>query len=75
MDGHLVGTVDGNRWDIRYVQLTSDGETATGHSIGTIELLEDGRLSVEDERAWESKPGTGESVLEEVDREPGRRVE
>ncbi|OVE84555.1 hypothetical protein [Natronolimnobius baerhuensis] len=66
VDGHLVGTVDGTQWDIRYVQLNTAGETATGHSIGDIEVLEDGRLSVEDEWEWESKPGSGTSVHEEI---------
>lgn len=68
VDGHLVGTFDGERWDIRYAQITEDGETATGRSVGVIEVLDDGRLRVEDEWEWESKPGAGESVLEEVDR-------
>lgn len=66
-DGHLVGTLDGTQWDIRYVQINEKGETATGHSIGEIELLEDGRVRVEDQWEWESKDGTGESVLEEVE--------
>lgn len=68
VDGHLVGTFDGTQWDVRYVQLNEDGETATGHSVGAVERLDDGRLRVEDEWVWESKPGAGESVLEEVDR-------
>ncbi|WP_121741804.1 hypothetical protein [Natronorubrum halophilum] len=65
-DGHLVGTFDGRQWEIRYAQLTTDGETATGRSVGTVERLEDGRLKVEDEWEWESKAGSGKSVLEEV---------
>ena len=68
VDGHLVGTLDGTHWEIRYVQLTDAGETATGHSVGEIELLEDGRVRVTDEWEWESKEGTGESVLEEIER-------
>lgn len=65
-DGHLVGTFDGEHWDVRYVQINEDGETATGHSVGDVELLDDGRIRVEDEWEWESKPGEGESVHEEV---------
>lgn len=68
VDGHLVGTFDGTRWDVRYVQVNEDGETATGHSIGVVTRLDAGRVRVEDEWEWESKPGSGESVLEEVDR-------
>lgn len=67
VDGHLVGTFDGTRWDIRYVQINEAGETATGHSIGVVTLLDDGRVRVEDDWEWESKQGTGESVLEEVE--------
>ncbi|NGM69271.1 hypothetical protein G6M89_09670 [Natronolimnobius sp. AArcel1] len=66
VDGHLVGTFDGTHWDIRYTQINTAHETATGHSVGVVERLEDGRIRVEDEWEWESKPGTGESVHEEV---------
>ena len=66
VDGHLVGTFDGRTWDVRYTQPNADGETATGHSVGTVELLEDGRVRVDDEWEWESRDGSGESVLEEV---------
>ncbi|MGQ3413872.1 hypothetical protein ACT4ML_16685 [Natrinema sp. LN54] len=66
-DGHLVGTFDGEQWDIRYTQINTDNETATGHSVGDVELLDDGRVRVEDEWEWESKSGTGESIHEEID--------
>lgn len=68
VNGHLVGTFDGDQWDIRYVQINTDNETATGHSVGDVELLADGRIRVEDEWEWESKPGTGQSIHEEIDR-------
>lgn len=67
VDGFLVGTLDGARWDIRYVQQDEAGETATGHSIGEVTTLPDGRVRVEDEWTWESRAGAGESVLEEVE--------
>ena len=67
VDGHLVGTFDGEQWDIRYTQINTDNETATGHSVGDVELLDDGRVRVKDEWEWESKPGTGESIHEEID--------
>lgn len=66
VDGHLVGTFDGSEWDVRYSQINSNQETANGHSVGTVELLEDGRVRVEDEWEWESQKGSGESTLEEV---------
>ena len=65
-DGHLVGTFDGRRWEIRYAQIDADGNTATGHSVGEVSLLDDGRVRVDDVWEWESKAGSGESVLEEV---------
>lgn len=68
VDGYLVGTFDGVGWDVRYVQLHGDGETASGHSVGIVTLLDDGRVRIEDEWEWESKNGAGESVLEEVER-------
>lgn len=66
VEGHLVGTFDGRRWDVRYVQLNAAGNTATGHSVGDVERLADGRVRVEDEWTWESREGQGTSVLEEV---------
>jgi len=67
VEGHLLGTVDDGEWDVRYVQLNENGETATGHSVGEISVLEDGRVRIEDQWEWESKDGEGESVLEEVE--------
>jgi hypothetical protein len=64
--GHLLGTLEGDRWDVRYVQVNVEGETATGHSVGTVERLADGRVRVADEWEWESRDGEGSSVLEEV---------
>jgi hypothetical protein len=69
-EGYLVGTFDRSRWDVRYVQINEAGETSTDHSVGVVSRLEDGRVRVEDEWVWESKPGAGESVLEEVPRGP-----
>jgi hypothetical protein len=67
VEGHLIGTVDDGHWDVRYVQLDDEGETATGHSRGEIEVLDDGRVRVEDDWEWESRTGGGESVLEEIE--------
>lgn len=66
LQGYLVGTLVENQWDIRYVQINQDGETATGHSIGVISLTEGGRVRVDDEWEWESQPGEGQSVLKEI---------
>lgn len=60
VEGHLVGTLDGKQWDVRYVQLTTDGETATAPCSRTV--ASGSRTS-----GRESKAGSGASVLEEVD--------
>ena len=64
--GFLVGTSDGSTLDFRYTQLTTDGATATGHSRDRIERLADGRVRLHEAWAWDSRPGRGTSVLEEV---------
>ncbi|MEM4782534.1 MAG: hypothetical protein QXG03_13365 [Halalkalicoccus sp.] len=64
--GFLVGRSDGESLDFRYTHLTVDGETATGHSIDEIERLPDGRVRLHEEWAWDSKEGSGTSVLEEI---------
>jgi hypothetical protein len=67
VEGHLVGTFTDGCWDVRYVQLHADGETATGRSVGEVTILDDGRVRVADDWEWESKEGGGSSVLEEVE--------
>lgn len=64
--GHLVGHHLGETLDFRYTHVTTDGDTATGHSVDRIEHLDDGRLRLHEEWEWDSKPGSGSSVLEEV---------
>jgi hypothetical protein len=63
--GFLVGTRDGDRLDFRYSQLNDKGETASGHCSTTISVLPDGRLRFDEDWAWESKPGSGTSAVEE----------
>ncbi|MFI9149120.1 hypothetical protein [Streptomyces sp. NPDC053367] len=64
--GRLVGTRDGDRLDFRYVQLRLDGTTASGHCVSRVVELPDGRLRLEETWEWESRPGSGTSVVEEV---------
>ncbi|MDN3261503.1 hypothetical protein QWJ26_17070 [Streptomyces sp. CSDS2] len=64
--GHLVGTREGDRLDFRYVQLRTDGTTASGHCVSTVEELADGRLRLAETWEWESAPGSGSSVVEQV---------
>ncbi|MFF4538590.1 hypothetical protein [Streptomyces aureus] len=63
--GHLVGTREGDRLDFRYVQLKTDGTTASGHCVSQVVDLPDGRVRLEETWTWESQPGAGTSVVEE----------
>lgn len=64
--GFLVGTRAGDSLDFRYAQLHTDGSTATGHCVTRLELLADGRVRLNESWAWDSRPGSGNSVAEEV---------
>ena len=64
--GFLVGTRDGDRLEFRYSQLNESGETASGRCRTTISSLRDGRLRLDEEWAWETKPGAGTSAVEEI---------
>jgi len=64
--GFLVGTRAGDALDIRYVQLNGGGETSSGYCRSTIHMLPDGRLRLDEKWQWESRPGGGTSVVEEV---------
>lgn len=64
--GHLVGTREGDRLDFRYVQLKHDGTTSSGHCVSTVLELPDGRLRLDETWEWESQPGHGTSVVEQI---------
>lgn len=63
--GFLVGSSDGETVRFRYTQITTDGETATGQSSDRIEVLPDGRVRLHETWAWDSREGSGTSLLEE----------
>jgi hypothetical protein len=62
--GFLVGTRDGNRLEFRYSQLNDKGETSNGRCSTTVRVLEDGRVRLDQDWAWESRPGAGQSTVE-----------
>jgi hypothetical protein len=64
--GFLVGTRDGDTLDFRYVQLHADGTTASGRCATRLQLLDDGRVRLDETWEWESRRGSGRSVAEEV---------
>ena len=64
--GFLVGTRTGNELEFRYVHLGRDGTTASGRCRSWIVVRADGLLELHEEWAWESRPGSGRSVVAEV---------
>ncbi|MEA2290054.1 MAG: hypothetical protein QOD55_2051 [Solirubrobacteraceae bacterium] len=64
--GFLVGTREDDTLRFRYAQVRTDGTTAAGRCESRIEMLEDGRLRLHETWAWESQPGAGTSVVDEV---------
>lgn len=68
--GTLVGRRDGSVVTFSYSQLTVSGSLDSGHSTDRLEVLDDGRLRLHESWSWDSRSGSGESVLEEL---PGPR--
>jgi len=64
--GYLVGTRDGDRLDVRYVQLAESGQTSAGHCVSTVSTLPDGRLRLDEVWEWESRDGSGTGAVEEI---------
>lgn len=63
--GFLVGTRAADRLDFRYAHLSEPGQTAAGHCRSRIVVLPDGRLRMYETWEWESRDGSGTSVVEE----------
>ena len=68
--GYLVGTRTGSTLSFRYSHLGTDDQTSGGVCISTIELLSDNRIRLHETWQWESRPGSGTSVVEEVPLRP-----
>lgn len=66
--GFFVGTSDGETVSVRFTQLSAAGETASGSSVQRVEQLDDGRVRLRERWVYESRPGEGTAVLEEVQR-------
>lgn len=64
--GRLVGTRDGDVLRFRYVHVGVDGESSSGRCEARLEVLADGRLRSHEDWCWESRPGAGASVVEEL---------
>jgi hypothetical protein len=64
--GHLVGVREGDELRFRYVQVRADGTTASGRCTSVISVLDDGRLAMDEDWAWESEAGSGTSRVVEL---------
>lgn len=64
--GHLVGVRRDEMIEFRYSQLNTSGETSNGFCRSIIEVLADGRLRLHETWRWESRPGHGTSVVDEL---------
>lgn len=64
--GRLVGTRDGDVLRFRYVHVAEDGSTSSGRCEARLELLPDGRIRSHEDWCWESRPGAGTSIVEEL---------
>ncbi len=63
--GRLAGTRSGDALHFRYVHVSADGTTSGGRCAARLEELADGRLRSHETWHWESRPGSGRSVVEE----------
>lgn len=64
--GYLVGTRRAEKLHFRYAHLGTNMETSTGVCESIIEVLDDGRVRFHESWAWESRPETGKSIVEEL---------
>jgi hypothetical protein len=64
--GYLVGTREGDRLEFRYVQLNAEGQTSSGRCVTEVDTSADGRLELHERWTWESRPGSGTSVVREL---------
>ncbi len=64
--GYLMGTRRGEKLHFRYAHLSTSKETSTGVCDSAVEILDDGRVRLHESWAWESRPETGNSIVEEL---------
>lgn len=63
--GSLIGTLEGATLTFRYCQLQSDGKLDGGSSVCEVSEQQ-GRIRIVERFQWESRPGGGENVFEEI---------
>ena len=64
--GYLVGVVDGAAFEFRYCQLEVDGSLNGGVSQCELARGEDSLIQIIEHFEWESRPGKGRNVFQEL---------
>ena len=64
--GFLAGKWEEGRLFFRYVQIATDEQVESGRSTAEPTRTPDGRLRLTEHFQWESKPGSGTNVFEEI---------
>ena len=66
LDGYLIGHLSAESVRFRYIQAQDDGRLDVGMSNGRIDRLPDGRLRLIEHFEWQTRPGSGTNVFEEL---------
>ena len=64
--GFLAGVWEGDLLQFRYVQVADGGTLASGRSVARVTKSPAGRLRLEEQFQWESQPGSGTNIFEEM---------
>lgn len=64
--GVLAGVRKGSLLSFRYAQVDDTGRIDGGRSVCDLAVLSDGRLRLVEHFTWESRPGSGSNVFEEL---------
>ena len=64
--GYLVGINQGKTLKFRYCQLESDGTLNGGASDCELNLSDDALVQIIEHFEWESRPGNGRNVIQEI---------
>lgn len=64
--GYLVGMMQAASGSFRYAQIDNEGRIDGGSSTFEIARTDSGRLRLVEHFRWDSRPGTGTNVFEEL---------
>lgn len=64
--GYLIGKLENDKLEFRYVQLQTDGMLDGGKSYCEVKILKDGRIQIIEHFQWETREGNGTNIFEEL---------